>query len=193
MLTGELAFTAPTLVDLMFRMNTPPTPPSQLEPSIPPDLEEVVLRCLQRDPSLRFQTAVECAEALGAFATGSVRLLLVSNPLRRPEATSLDAAEPESDAQLPSTLPPPPPQSSSQIAVLPEPRPSSTMRLPRAVIQEVTGAVATREAERARARRRRSWIGLALLALVVLAGLAWALRDGAWEGLVAHLRSLRPW
>jgi serine/threonine-protein kinase len=188
MLTGELAFTAPTVLDLVSRMKTPPTPPSHFESSIPRDLEEVILRCLEHDPSLRFQTAAECAEALAVFATASVRLALVSSPQRR-EAPSLDAADPVSDAELPSTLPPPPPDSSSDIQGPPPSGQGGTMRLSSALLREVTGPAATREVARAPSRRR--WIGLALLALVALLGLVWALQGSAWAELVARVRSFR--
>ena len=40
------------------------TPPSQYMPTIPYDVEEVVLRCLEKDPSRRYQTAAELAESL---------------------------------------------------------------------------------------------------------------------------------
>jgi len=39
-------------------------PPSQHMPTIPRDLEEVVLRCLEKEPSRRYQTAAELAESL---------------------------------------------------------------------------------------------------------------------------------
>lgn len=40
-------------------------PPARLNPEVPQDLSEVVLRALQRDPALRFQTAGELERALG--------------------------------------------------------------------------------------------------------------------------------
>ena len=41
-----------------------PERPSDLNPAVPPDLEAVVLRCLDKDPGKRFQTADEVREAL---------------------------------------------------------------------------------------------------------------------------------
>jgi len=41
-------------------------PPSQLRPGLPTDLEQVILRCLAKDPANRFQTAAELADALAA-------------------------------------------------------------------------------------------------------------------------------
>ncbi len=39
-------------------------PPSRHVPAIPPNLEQVILRCLEKDPSRRYQTAAELARAL---------------------------------------------------------------------------------------------------------------------------------
>jgi len=41
-------------------------PPSAHDPSVPPDLEEIVLRCLSKDPADRFQSAAEMRAALDA-------------------------------------------------------------------------------------------------------------------------------
>ena len=60
-LTGEMPFENIALVcDLTYA----PTPLRQLRPSIPPLLEEVVMRALAKDPAYRFQTAGEIRAAL---------------------------------------------------------------------------------------------------------------------------------
>jgi tRNA A-37 threonylcarbamoyl transferase component Bud32 len=41
-----------------------PVPPSQHQPEIPEDVEQVVLRCLHKDPDQRFQSALDLAQAL---------------------------------------------------------------------------------------------------------------------------------
>jgi eukaryotic-like serine/threonine-protein kinase len=43
-------------------------PPSQFRGDVPSDLEQIVLRCLAKEPSERFQTAAELGNALGNCA-----------------------------------------------------------------------------------------------------------------------------
>jgi serine/threonine-protein kinase len=61
LLTGQLVFDADTSMKmLMHHLNTPPVPPSQrTELPIPRELDELVLACLQKDPSRRPQNAGE--------------------------------------------------------------------------------------------------------------------------------------
>ncbi len=47
-----------------------PTPPSELEPDIPDELEAIVLRCLRKRPDERWGSAEELASALEAFLAG---------------------------------------------------------------------------------------------------------------------------
>jgi len=61
LLTGQLVFEADTSMRmLMHHLNTPPVPPSQrTELPIPRELDEIVLACLQKDPTKRPQNAGE--------------------------------------------------------------------------------------------------------------------------------------
>ena len=65
LLTGMLVFQGTPLGVLADHVKTPPVPPSErVEMEIPSGLERVVLRCLEKDPSERYQSATELAEAL---------------------------------------------------------------------------------------------------------------------------------
>ena len=44
-----------------------PTPPSQLNPNIPRALEEIILRCLEKVPEMRFRDGSQLARALEAL------------------------------------------------------------------------------------------------------------------------------
>jgi len=63
-----------------------PTPPHQLNPLVPPAVEAVVLRALQKQPQDRFETAEEMANALNA-ALGR-RVSTANYPILRPSERS---------------------------------------------------------------------------------------------------------
>src|SRR5579864_3484820 len=65
MLTGRTPFDGDTPVAVaMQHIQDPPTPPSQLNPNIPPALEEIILRCLEKVPEMRFRDGSQLARAL---------------------------------------------------------------------------------------------------------------------------------
>jgi len=60
MLTGKLPFSGPTPMAAMNdRLLNPPVPPRVADPSISPQLQEVIYRALERDPKNRYATAHE--------------------------------------------------------------------------------------------------------------------------------------
>ncbi|HWZ18305.1 MAG TPA: protein kinase [Ktedonobacteraceae bacterium] len=64
MVTGQLPFTGDTPLAVYIRqMHELPAPPSRLVPAIPPDIDRVILRALDKDPRRRFQTPDELAQA----------------------------------------------------------------------------------------------------------------------------------
>jgi len=65
MLTGHTPFDGDTpVVVAMQHIQDQPTPPSQLNPTIPPALEEIILRCLEKVPERRFRDGSQLARAL---------------------------------------------------------------------------------------------------------------------------------
>jgi len=70
-LTGVPPFTAPTAVQLVSaHMTRPPDPLSRHRPGIPDALEDIVIRCLAKRPSDRFQRADEIVARMDALLTG---------------------------------------------------------------------------------------------------------------------------
>lgn len=66
MLTGTLPFEN---IALTADQTYTPPPPRQLRPSVPPALEEIVMRALAKDPAYRFQSASEMRVALERIPT----------------------------------------------------------------------------------------------------------------------------
>jgi serine/threonine protein kinase len=99
--TGYLPFTAATLSEAAYKhVFVPPTPPRQVRADLPPELEEIVLRCLAKRPEERFASAAEVAASLKAL-------------LARPDPTLTHAtvmAHPnEAPPVSPQGVAPPPP------------------------------------------------------------------------------------
>ncbi len=63
--TGYQPFQINDFSDAMNKhVNMPPPPPSQQRPDLPPQIEEIVLRCLAKKPEERYATGTELASAL---------------------------------------------------------------------------------------------------------------------------------
>jgi len=78
----------------------PPTPLRTRLPGVDPRLEQIILRCLQKDPAARFPTVAELAAALLPF--GGPRAAMTMHRI----TASLPSVPPP-DATLPSNPPPP--------------------------------------------------------------------------------------
>lgn len=70
LLAGTTPFDADTIPLLIVSvMQQPPAQLTALRPDVPPALESVILRCLEKDLTRRFQTVAELAHALAPFAS----------------------------------------------------------------------------------------------------------------------------
>jgi eukaryotic-like serine/threonine-protein kinase len=71
MLVGRPPFEAEDAVRTVIQvLNDDPTPPARLAHNVPRDLETICLKCLQKDPRKRYQTAALLAEDLDRFLVG---------------------------------------------------------------------------------------------------------------------------
>ena len=69
--TGSLPFDADTPLGVILKhINAPLTPPTVLNPNIPPGVEAVIIRSLAKDPNNRYQTAKEFAADLERSMAG---------------------------------------------------------------------------------------------------------------------------
>lgn len=61
---GELAWLLEQIAQ------TPPQPPRKMKPSVPEDLEKICLKCLEKEPRSRYQSASDVADDLHRYLTG---------------------------------------------------------------------------------------------------------------------------
>jgi tetratricopeptide (TPR) repeat protein/predicted Ser/Thr protein kinase len=68
MLTGHTPFQAEDLNKLFeMHLSEPPRDPQEINPGISEELSRVVMKCLEKDPAARYQTAGELGQALGCL------------------------------------------------------------------------------------------------------------------------------
>jgi hypothetical protein len=71
-LTGRPPFQGDTALDVLMQVIADePVPPGRLRPRVPWDLEAICLKCLQKKPARRFESALALAEELRPFSTGA--------------------------------------------------------------------------------------------------------------------------
>jgi serine/threonine protein kinase len=89
MLTGHAPFNASSVMSMAMKHLKEPAPaPSVSRPELPPWLDRVVLKCLEKEPSRRFATAALLAEELRLPRTGGV-----ARPRKLPSGDSVMLAE----------------------------------------------------------------------------------------------------
>lgn len=82
LVAGQLPFDADTALALVLKhVNEPPKPPSQLNPAIPPAIEEILLKCMAKSPDDRYPSVHAFTRALRTAMRNVDTRLTVGMPL----------------------------------------------------------------------------------------------------------------
>lgn len=66
--SGEQAFPGESMTAVSYKVvHTEPVPPAKLNPAIPPAMDHIIMRCLAKDPSSRYQSGTDIARDLMAL------------------------------------------------------------------------------------------------------------------------------
>jgi serine/threonine protein kinase/tetratricopeptide (TPR) repeat protein len=128
MLTGETPFRAESAGELVAKhLHEIPRDPRELNRGISAELARVVMKCLEKDPAKRYQSAAEIQADLDRLRTTAPREV-VRDWIRRHRSLSLAAVAAVLGllVYLGIAIPPGPPSLTSTVAVLPLPEPSGS-------------------------------------------------------------------
>jgi serine/threonine-protein kinase len=107
LLTGDSPFQAETMPQLVVGiMSTPPPPLRNKRPEAPRGLEQVILKCLEKDRGKRFQTIGDLAVALLEFAPKRSKISVerITGVMREAGLSASSAAlPPSSDSEMPGS------------------------------------------------------------------------------------------
>lgn len=96
MLTGQLPFNAPTPVELArLHREAMPRAPRELNPSIPPPLEQIVLKVLSKEPSGRYRTADQLGRVLITYARQSGYSVASMPQVTQPPPSPMPSPKPQ--------------------------------------------------------------------------------------------------
>ena len=156
--TGQVPFKGDDAISVALKqVNEQPLPPSQLNPKVDPSLEAIILKCMQKNPADRFQTADELYRTLRDYLAGRLSSVNTATATAMLPAQGTNRIQP------------------GQRAV------SSTAAMPRAAVnpsrtgnfrpQSATDQAAQEEAEREKKHKRNVVIGV-VVGIVLLAAAA---------------------
>ena len=87
MLVGRVPFDDASIPQILIKhLTEPPTPPNAVGANIPAELEAVVLRCLEKEPDNRYQSAEELMSALDVVPDTAARDVALPTVAVTPEA-----------------------------------------------------------------------------------------------------------
>jgi len=107
MLTLRTPFEGPTATDVMVGIMSQPAPElTRLAPNVPPELANIVMRALRKDPAERFQSIGELAHALAPFGPPGAFSGVLTLPLNGPAPLGPSTTLTDSSQDTPASAPP---------------------------------------------------------------------------------------
>ncbi|MCH3944013.1 MAG: Stk1 family PASTA domain-containing Ser/Thr kinase [Atopobiaceae bacterium] len=162
--TGRVPFEGDDAISVALKqVNEQPVPPSQVNPRVDAELERIILKCMQKDPAARFQTADDLKRTLNDYLAG--RMAAVN------DATSVVGAA--------ATTPLDRASATSSMPRVASPLPPSGSRLN---TQTATAEKAEQEAKKGR-RKKAVGIIVAIVAILALAAGVWAYTQAQSAGI----------
>ena len=155
--TGQVPFQGDDAITVALKqVNEQPKPPSQLNPSVDPALESIILKCMQKNPADRFQTADELFRTLRDYLAGRVQAVN--------SATAMLPIQPTNKLERGTGAIP----ATGSTASIPRVERTNRYRA-----QSATEQAAEEEAERQRRHRRNVILGvIGVIAVVAVAAVA---------------------
>lgn len=168
MLTGRKVFDGASEAEILKQVRDPKVEaPSSMSPTVPPDVDRIVLRALKADPSARYQSAAAIGQALEAAIRGhgwapdaAALAAFVRDPAAAIEVATL--------APPPVVPPPPPPEAPAQPPLAPEPESMSQVEVDAGELDSSSPFFETEVAP----KRQPWWLFAAAIAAVVVAVVA---------------------
>ncbi|HEV8385043.1 MAG TPA: serine/threonine-protein kinase, partial [Candidatus Acidoferrales bacterium] len=165
--TGDRPFTGETLMAMSYKIvHTDPVPPRKLNPGIPRDFENVILKCMEKDPAARYQSGEALARDLRAMREG--RALDTLNRDRLAAAAGVEKTALSTAPPMVSDLAEDAMDTAETIAVVqPKSRIAAPPASPRSAVAQQPAVSATRHAGGEHASRRM-WLVFAAVIVVAL-------------------------
>jgi eukaryotic-like serine/threonine-protein kinase len=188
MATGTLPFRGES-TGVIFEsiLNRTPVSPARLNPDLPPKLEEIINKCLEKDRNLRYQHASEIRTDLQRLKRDTE----TGRAIAAGSGTVVAAQESGSGVTQSKLAQPPSPASSSSPALTPS-QPSSAVKVDLNMRHEIgSGQISKEYPARLRMNQRWLWAGCAA-GLIVIIAIAFALDLGGLRRKLSGASSNHP-
>jgi Tol biopolymer transport system component len=119
--TGAVPFSSRSVSDAVYKhVYSPPPDPRSLRPDLPPQLAQIILRCLAKNPAERFATGRDLAIALASYPQMPAQPVVAPPPAHAPNATTRVVPQ-QSAVSQPTRASVPPPRPPRPVAPYPAP------------------------------------------------------------------------